>query len=64
MKTHNGSIYAYKGQTVRLRQKVGAVCTLRAENGSLFLGRTDLLKRVGQKRVETFVAKVRLAKKS
>jgi len=53
----NGSIYDYNGKTVRLRQLVGAVCTLREPHGAIFIGRTNLLKRVGKTRVEKFVAK-------
>jgi hypothetical protein len=53
----NGGIYNYNGKTVRLRQRVGAIVTLREPHGRIFLGRADLLKRVGKKKVETFVAK-------
>jgi hypothetical protein len=53
----NGGIYDYCGKTVRLRQRVGAIVTLREPHGEIFLGRANLLKRVGTKRVETFVAK-------
>jgi hypothetical protein len=53
----NGGIYDYCGKTVRLRQRVGAIVTLREPHGAIFLGRANLLKRVGTKRVETFVAK-------
>jgi len=56
-KLKNGSIYDYNGKTVRLRQRVGVVVTLREPHGKIFLGRADLLKRVGTKKVETFVAK-------
>jgi hypothetical protein len=56
-KLKNGSIYDYNGKTVRLRQRVGAIVTLREPHGKIFLGRADLLKRVGTKKVETFVAK-------
>jgi hypothetical protein len=57
IKLKNGSIYDYNGKTVRLRQRVGAIVTLREPHGKIFLGRADLLKRVGTKKVETFVAK-------
>jgi hypothetical protein len=53
----NGGIYDYNGKTVRLRQRVGVIVTLREPHGKVFLGRADMLKRVGAKRVETFVAK-------
>jgi len=56
-KLKNGGIYDYNGKTVRLRQRVGAIVTLREPHGAIFLGRADLLKRVGAKRVESFVAK-------
>ena len=56
-KLKNGSIYDYNGRTVRLRQTVGAVCTLREPHGAIFIGRTNMLKRVGKTRVEKFVAK-------
>ena len=56
-KLKNGSIYDNNGKTVRLRQRVGAIVTLREPHGKIFLGRADLLKRVGAKKVETFVAK-------
>jgi hypothetical protein len=56
-KLKNGSIYDYNGRTVRLRQVVGAVCTLREPHGAIFIGRTNMLKKVGTKRVEKFVAK-------
>jgi hypothetical protein len=56
-KLKNGSIYEYNGKVVRLRQRVGVVVTLREPHGKIFLGRADLLKRVGTKKVETFVAK-------
>jgi hypothetical protein len=56
-KLKNGSIYDYNGKVVRLRQRVGAIVTLREPHGRIFLGRANLLKRVGTKRVETFVAK-------
>ena len=48
---------SYNGRTVRLRQVVGAVCTLREPHGAIFIGRTNMLKKVGTKRVEKFVAK-------
>jgi hypothetical protein len=57
MTLRNGSIYDYCGKTVRLRQLVGAVATLREPHGAIFIGRTNLLKRVGRTRVERFVAK-------
>lgn len=53
----NGGIYDYNGKTVRLRQRVGAIVTLREPHGKIFLGRADLLRKVTRKRVETFVAK-------
>jgi hypothetical protein len=53
----NGGIYDYNGKTVRLRQRVGVIVTLREPHGKIFLGRADLLKRVGTKRVQSFVAK-------
>ena len=56
-KLKNGSIYDYNGRTVRLRQTVGAVCTLREPHGAIFIGRTNMLKRVGKTRVEKFLAK-------
>jgi len=56
-KLKNGGIYDYNGKTVRLRQTVGAVCTLREPHGKVFIGRTNLLKRVGRTRVEKFVAR-------
>ena len=56
-KLKNGSIYDYNGRTVRLRQTVGAVCTLREPHGAIFIGRTNMLKRVGKTRDEKFVAK-------
>lgn len=58
-KLHNGSVYAYKGQTVRLHLQCGAVSALRNEDGQIFSGRSDLLKRIGEKRVERFIAKMR-----
>jgi len=57
MNLKNGSIYDYNGKIVRLRQRVGAIVTLREPHGKVFLGRANLLKRVGTKKVETFVAK-------
>jgi hypothetical protein len=56
-KLKNGGIYDYKGKTVRLRQRVGAIVTLREPHGAIFLGRANLLKRVGEKRIKNFVAK-------
>lgn len=56
-KLKNGGIYDYCGKTVRLRQRVGAIVTLREPHGAIFLGRADLLKRVGKAKVERFVAK-------
>ena len=56
-KLKNGSIYDYYGKVVRLRQRVGVIATLREPHGRIFLGRADMLKRVGAKKVERFVAK-------
>ena len=56
-KLKNGSIYDYNGKVVRLLQRVGVIATLREPHGRIFLGRADMLKRVGAKKVERFVAK-------
>ena len=54
---HHGSIYTYKGEVVRLRQRIGAIVSLRKPHGASFLGRADLLQKASKTAVKKFVAR-------
>lgn len=62
-KLHNGSIYRYGHRVVRLHNKVGAISVLRAINGKIFRGRSNLLTPASTAEVEEFrrVARQRAA---